>query len=411
MKKSILVLVILLVLTGCNTAIYEPNPIREKEEEAFAKENEITEITTDLVFIDESSINLFAVDKDGNDYEISKAGHKDTKPGMIARDAILQYKQDELVDITFDETEVISDYVLLIETSSDDYLTMSGQALLRQYKHNSHREMSINDYEMIDISAVSAIEGRDNRILNVSMSYKVKPSQDAYYWGTTNEDGWTGVMNFDYTIYGATNKWLIVGDRLLESPLGEDKSWAYIAEDNQKILYETDTYTYYEEKVYKDNSTEEVPSFKTPIRRLKRSTGEVKRMYSGDNNITYNPVYQRDKYLFVETKVLKGSDIQASYFGVLDVNRSWMEEEIDQPAFYGTMIDNLIYVFTLENLYTLNVDDMKVTDVAKLPIKLSVNDDLVVNYVDQGIMEILFIKSGSDMIYHMDMETYGFEIQ
>lgn len=129
MKKTVLVLVILLVLTGCSATIYEPNPTRVKEEEAFQKQNEITEITTDLIFIDESSINLFAVDKDGNDYEISKAGHKDTQPGMIAKNAILHYKQDELVEITFEETEIIGDHIVIIEGTSDEYLELSGQAL------------------------------------------------------------------------------------------------------------------------------------------------------------------------------------------------------------------------------------------------------------------------------------------
>ncbi len=410
MKKTVLVLVILLVLTGCSATIYEPNPTREKEEAAFEKQNEITEITTDLIFIDESSINLFAVDKDGNDYEISKAGHKDTKPGMIAKNAVLQYKQDELVEITFEETEIIGDHIVIIEGTSDEYLELSGQALLRQYKYNSNRYIAIKDYDLISMSGMSAIEGRDDRIINVSMTYKVQPDQDAYYWGAVGEDGWTDNRSFSYMVYGSGNKWLVVGDKLLDGPLGSAKEWAYTPGDNEKVLFETDTYTYYEDRVYKDDHTEEVPSFQTPIRRINRSTGDIKRMYSGDDNISYNLVYQEDKYLFMETQVISGSEIQASYFGVLDVNRSWMEEEIDEPAFYGTRVDDLIYIFTLDNLVTLNVKDMTVTEIAKLPMKLSISDHVIVNYIDQGIMEVVF-ETGSDLVYHMDMETYSFERQ
>lgn len=407
MKNIILIMIMVILVAGCDSTIYEPNPTREKEEEAFAKENEVTEVVTDLIFVDETSISLVALDNDGNSYEVSKAGRKDVGAGMMAKSAVLSYRQGELVDITFESVEKMGEHVLIIEAGSDTYKTEAAKAILRQYKYNSDVTTSIMDYKVIDVSTMSAIEGVEDRIMNVTLTYEVKPHEGAYVWGDVNEEGWTGARNYTFMIYGADSNWLVSSDRIVEPGVQAEKTWLHTATDNQIILYETDTYTYYSEKEYYDDHTEEVPSYKAPIRRLNRATGDIKRMYSGDDNINYLPVYQSGKYLFIETRIISGSELQASYFGVLDVDRNWMEEEVNEASFYGTKLDDLIYIFTLDKLVTLNVTDMKVTEIAKLPLNLSVSSQVMVNYVDEGIMEVVFTNENA-LVYHFNMEEISF---
>jgi len=412
MKKVVFLgFVLILILAGCDYEIYSPNPIREAVQKN--KEDEVTETITELVFVRETTTSLFAVDTDGVVHEISKGDARDVKVGMIAKNAVVITKDSKVISIDINDTEELVREPIKLQGEPSMIEELSANAILNSYMRSSDYSKAIKSYL---IKSLSVLEGSGTSKIKMLVTFDVEPMPFALYWGKPDESGMVTDLSYVYTAYGFNNDWMFDGFIDDNGSGFINPTTLYEPGDNQKVLYETDKYTYYQQKdfdnVEKINDVNNPSEFKSPIYRIDRGSGATTRMYSGDRNYDYYPFYQSGKYLFVETRLYgAGNTSKNSYIGVLDVERKYMSEVIDGPAVYGTMIEDKVYVFADQELKVLNVNTLAVETIGELPFEVDYSlGGTVVDYVNGVDIHMTLADNTKKVEYVYNIESKEFSI-
>lgn len=407
-KLIILFITIMVVATGCDYQIYDAKPLRESN---TTKDDEapINKYVTELVFTSENPALIYAIDSDGKVHEFNKGDVRDAEVGMRARAAMISEQNGEIIDITLNELDYLIYQPLVASGNKDDVVGESALTILNHYVGKSDTSVAIKSYELIETKVVESFGDNKFKML---MTYEVEPMPFAYLWGEVNEEGKVTELSHTYTVYGLNNNWMF--ESVILSGDGQTtKPSLYEPLDNQVVLYETDTYSYVEQHDYitgeKMDSEGTLSDYKTPIYRIKRSSGSSTRMYSGSGDINYSylPFYQEGNELFVSTRVWeRDSETFASYTGVLDVNRKYMTEIINEPSSYGTIIANKAYIFTKTKIKSIDLDTLDVDLVVDLPLEINFSyGGAEVIYVEGNIIH-LFISDGQvGNEYTLDIET------
>ncbi len=421
MKKILIVIFsVIILMTGCNKQLYEANPTRELEEALKEDENIIEEIISDLVIADESTTSFFVIDDMGNAYETTKIGYTGIHKGMIVKECKIVLINDILDSVSYGEDRESLEIYLSFESDGTTVELNSANEILKNYLKHSDVDTSILEY---NVTNTEVIEQTGEHIKKVRMTFNVEPDIFSYIWGQPDEEGWINDLSYIYTLYGANNKWSIIHELnpyINENGLINTKTTLYEPTEIQRVLYENETYTYYQEYQYEeetdgveeDNDGNIMLEHNTTIRRVNRENGEEARMYSGDQNYDFYPVLIQGKDLYVETHFWEpygeGSN---GYFGILDLDRKYMTEIVSGPVYYGTNIGDIVYLFTNDMVLALDATTNKVEELVELPVKPSVSKGGVeVLYVDENVLYIGIIGSFSTEIYNFNIEdnTFGF---
>jgi len=410
MKKIIVVLMtIMIMVTGCDYQIYDAKPLRDTIE--IKKEDApINKSVTELIFASETAVSLFAIDAYGNVHEFNKGDVRDAKIGMRAKAAMISEQNGEIIDISLNELDYLIYQPLVVKGTKDEVVLRSAKLILQSYIGRSDTSLAIKSNKLIKAEVTESFS--DNKF-EILMIFEVEPMPFAYRWGEVNEEGKVVELSYTYILYGINNDWMF--DRNITTGEIGNMTQEFIYEplENQVVLYESDTYSYVEQHDYisgeKIDSEGTLSDFKTPIYRIRRSSGSSTRMYSGssDINYSYHPFYQAGDELFVSTKVWEqDSEIAVSYTGVLDVNRKYMTELINEPSSYGTIIGNKAYIFTETKIKAIDLDTKDVDLVVDLPLAIDFTyGGAEVLYTDESNI-YLFISDGNvSSNYKLNIET------
>jgi len=412
MKKTLLLILLTsLIVSGCDYQIYKANPVRQQREENTQGESSVDTYQTKLYFVEDTTTSLFAVDDKGKVHEIDKNGDDSIEAGMVANKAEISVVEDEDVEVTYSDVVRIVDNPVIFTASSEEAPMISMKELLNRYKYSSDRETAISDFTVTDSKVIERFGENKIKILT---NYSVTPDPLSYYWGERDAAGLVTGLSTTYTILGVGDTWMIgeaVEPYLQGGATKAVAKTAYKPQDNQKVLFETDTWTYYREFLYKDENSEDTNIYrdcKSPVQRINRSSGNIKRMYSGDDNGDYIPFHLVDNKLYVTTiHWEEGTDTSPGYFGVLDVDRKYMTELIDRPVMPGTVIGNVGYLFTQTELIGFDFDTEKSYTVAELPIQPDLgNGHAVITKASEKSLSVRLQDTTGEVVeYTVDLES------
>jgi len=408
MKKIFALLMMSAILfTACDMQIYEPNPRRESEEAMKDSQETSQTLSTSLKILDQTSTSFFIMDDKGDVFETSKIGYTAIHEGMIVSDCTLTIDHGELLNVSYGKDMADIGLAFKVKGSQTEGINGSANRLISYFVGNSDPNVAIGNYT---INSIDEEAGMSDNIIKVTMNYSVEPSMFSRVWGSADEEGLVKDLSFTYDLYRANGKWVSLGDIGLYTDIQSSEETRFTASEDQKVLFENEDYSIYQEYQYEEadaKTPKEEIGFNTNISRVPAAGGDWVRMYSGDHNFNFIPVFKQGKDLYMETRSKEPyKDEVHQYFGILDLDRKYMTEAIEGPAFYGTCNGDIIYVFTDVSLYALDASTNKARVIAKSPKNYF--DSVTVSDLTENGFKVDFQDNNSHEYYMFSFEDNSF---
>lgn len=415
--KIILLCVLILSLSGCAQKLTGPQ-IQNKENQPADEVQKPSDAikpeqyNTKLIFIKESGGNWLVVDDKGFIHEVSPQDMIDLKPGMVCENAQVTVNPSGEYLVTFDYPYSLR-HVYKVIASREDAPNAYAGLILDNLIYNGNTDYAISEYELKDVKVTKACS---SGCMDVSMSFDAKPLKEAFLWGIPNQDGFIRDREFNFTLYGAEDTWLAMGNiyEYLEQggKLPSRPETKYTPTGIQSIIYEDDKWSYYSDGIMlpstKELQAENLTEYIGTINRINRESGTVEQLYEGERNYSYELLAEYDNKLYLVSKTwIPFSEGHPGYFGVMGLETGEYKKLIYGMVSRGTVKEGKGYIFADDKVMEVDLKTGEAGNICILPVSPDYwNGSVHVNSIIDGKMYIVISGAAEhELAYVIDMTT------
>ncbi|ADY56581.1 hypothetical protein Sgly_2292 [Syntrophobotulus glycolicus DSM 8271] len=387
MRKLIISLLLILIfhLIGCTPKTNET--VTPPEEEANLPGDD----ETNLVFVKKTGEVWLAVDERGIIHQVdSSEVDPSTQAGCSARGKVTIEPSGEIL-LNVDPGHEMS-YVQLVTASYDDAPDTYAKLILDNFLYSSNPDYAVSEYAFKNVEVKKAYHsGR----IDAAMTFDVKPSQGAYWWGQVESDGFIRNRRINFTIYGAEGTWLSK-DVIMQyfspslAPIAVPET-QYRPTENQNVIYEDHLYSYYGDKIFqpprsKEIQEEKIKEYLGTINRINRQSGKTEILYQGDRNYSYRLFCKYNEKLYLLSDTWEPfSEGHPGDFGVLDLETKKYRTLVEGGVIRAAIDKEKGYLFANDKLIRVNLETTKIDPICSLNFYPSyAYDDLRVNRIRDG---------------------------
>jgi len=389
MRKSLFLLILILIfsLIGCSQ---ETNvPVNTQEERVTSSEH----YETNLVFIKKTGETWLVVDERGNIHQVDNSEvDPSTQAGCSTRGKVtIEPSGEKSLDI---DPGCGMSYVQQVTASYEEAPNTYAKLILDNFLYSSNPDYAVSEYDLKDVQVKKAYHsGR----IDAVMTFDVKPSEGAYWWGQAESDGIIRNRQINFTIYGAEGTWLST-DLITQyfspdgTPIAPPKT-KYTPTENQNMIYEDEQWSYYGNKIFQEPRNKEIQEanikeYLGTINRVNRQSGETEILYQGDRNYSYKLLCKYDNKLYILSDTWEPfSEGRPGYFGVLDLETQKYRKLVEGAVIRAAIDGKIGYLFANDKLIRVNLETTKIDTICSLNFYPSYSYDYIqVNRIMDGNM-------------------------
>lgn len=386
--KYFMIALLLLSLIGCtqekiipaNTQEEKLNPPESIQEE---KANLPEQYETNLIFIKETDEIWKLVDERGNIHQVNVSQvDPSMQPGCTTTGKVtINPTGGNLLDI---DAGCTMSYVQSVTASYEEAPETYAVLLLDNFLYSSNPDYAVTTYDLKDVQMKKAYgSGR----IDAVMTFDVKPSEGAYFWGKVASDGLIRNRQINFTIYGTEGNWLSI-DPIIKYfspdyvPIETPKA-KYTPTENQNVLYEDELWSYYGDKDFlppRNNEKEyaNVKEYLGIIKRVNRQSGVTEILYQGDRNYSYKLFCRIDNMLYILSDTWEPmSEGHPGYFGVLDLETKEYKKLIEGAVIRAAIDGETGYLFANDKLIGIDLKTASTKTICSLNFYPSYSYDYI----------------------------------